>query len=45
MFQAKNLQVRIGKAIAEQLDGRQRENEVADGAAADDEDPVQLSNV
>jgi hypothetical protein len=41
---AKNLESRGGEAIAQQFDRRQRQDEIANGSAADNEDPVQLNN-
>ena len=40
---AKNCQVRTREAVTQQLDRWQRQDEVANGAAANDEDPIQLS--
>jgi hypothetical protein len=44
VFDAQNFQARARKTIAQQLDGRQREDEIADRAAADDQNAVQVSN-
>ena len=44
MGNAQNFQMRVWEAIAQQFDRRQGKDEVANGAAADDEDPIQLSN-
>ena len=38
MFVSENLNVRVGKIFAEQPDGGQCQNEITDGAAANDED-------
>jgi len=35
--------MRTREAVAQQFDRWQRQDEVANGAAADDEDPIQLS--
>jgi hypothetical protein len=35
---AEDFEVRAGESFAQQADGRERENEVADRATADDED-------
>jgi len=39
-----NLQMRARKPITQQLDRGQGEDEIADRAAADDEDPVQINS-
>ena len=44
VFGSKNLQMRPGETIAQQLYRGQREDEIADGAAANDQDAVQVSN-
>ena len=38
---AENFEVRLRESTAQELDGRQSENEVANRAAADDENPLQ----
>jgi hypothetical protein len=42
-FRAKYLEMRPGEAIAKQFDGGQRQDKIADGAAANDENPVQFN--
>jgi len=44
VFGAENFKVRVGKTIAQQFYRGQGEDEIADGAAADDQDPVQVSS-
>jgi hypothetical protein len=44
MSGTENFEMRQWKAIAQQLDRGQSEDEIADRAAADDEDAVQFNN-
>ncbi|HSV62372.1 MAG TPA: hypothetical protein VLH83_03430 [Chthoniobacterales bacterium] len=44
VFGAEDFDVRVGIMIAEQSYRGQGEDEIADGAAADDQDPVQVSS-
>ena len=44
MSGTENLEIGPWKAIAEQLDCRQGKNEIADRAAADDQDAVQINS-
>ena len=44
MFGPENFEVRARKAVAQQFYRRQREDEIADGAAANDQDTLQVSN-
>ena len=43
MLVAENLDVRLRKLIAQELDRRQRENEIADRAAANDENAIHIA--
>jgi hypothetical protein len=43
-FGAQDFKVRIGKSVSEQFDRGQREDEIADRAAADDQDAIQVSS-
>ena len=44
LFGAENFEVRLGKSVPQQFDRGQRQDEIADRAAADDQDAVQVSN-
>jgi hypothetical protein len=41
---AEDFQMRAGETIAQQFDGGQRQDKIADGAAANNQDAVQVSN-
>lgn|ERR1041385_5731603 len=44
VFRAENFEVRVGKTIAQQFYRGQRQDEIADRAAADDQDAIQVSS-
>jgi hypothetical protein len=44
VFRAEDFEARVGKAIAQEFYRGQRQDEIADGAAADDQDAIQVSS-
>jgi len=44
VFGAENFEVRLWEAIAQKFYRGQSEDEIADGATADDQDPIQVSS-
>ena len=44
VFRAEDFEVRVGKLVPKQFNRGQREDEISDGAAANDQDAVQVSS-